>query len=129
MSVSSVTIHQFAVWEDSSLCVMARIKGNLGGNLTQAYLSAITCRVYSATGTLVSSPTVTVASAVYDTLQTTDDDPRWEEDDDGYNFLHVIPASAFATPQIYRVEYKFTPNSGDPFYLVCKIHALNLLQS
>lgn len=126
---SSVTTHQFCVWEDSSLVVMARVLGGLGANITQAYLSSVTCRVYTSSGTLVASPAVTIASSVYDALQETEDDPRWTLDTTGYNFSFTVPASAFPSPGMYRVEFKFTPASGDAFYVVCRINVLNLFQS
>lgn len=106
---------------------MSRVRGNSGSYITQATLSAITCKVYTSSGTLVSSPTVTISSAVYDTLQTSD--ARWTRDSTGFNFLFTVPASAFPSPGLYRVEFKFTPATGDPFHMVVRIHVLNLLQS
>lgn len=128
---ASVTIHSAAIFEDTSLTVMARVKGHSGTNITQASISSITCSVYTdngdETGTLVTSPSVVVSSAVSDTLVT--DDPRWTVDTTGYNFIHTIPSAAFPTPVRHRVEYKFTPASGDPFFLVVKVNVHALFQS
>ncbi len=106
---------------------MSRVKGLSGSYITQASLSAITCKVYNNVGTLVTSPTVTISSSVFDTLQTTDS--RWTRDTTGYNFLFTIPAAAFPSVGLYRVEFKFTPATGDPFHMVVRVHVLNLLQS
>lgn len=121
------TSYSASSYEDQPVTVMSRVRGLSGAYITQASLSAITCKVYNSTGTLVTSPTVTISSAVYDTLQTSD--VRWTRDTTGYNFLFTIPATAFPLPGYYRVEFKFTPSAGDPFHLVVRVHVLNLLQS
>lgn len=125
----AINIYSETIFEDTSLTVMARIKGNAGTNITQASLSSITCRSYDSSDTLVVSPTVTISSSVFDTLQTEDDDPRWTKDSTGYNFAFTIPAAAFPSPQLYRVEFKFTPAVGDPFFLVLRVNAQDILQS
>lgn len=118
-----------AIYEDSPVVVLARITGEDGDPVTQGTLSAITCRVYTYSGTLVVSPAVTVASSVFDTLQTEDDDARWTGDAVGYNFAFTIPAAAFPDPGLYRAEFKFTPSTGDPFFFVVTVHASSLFQS
>src|SRR6187402_145567 len=105
-------INQFVAFEDGGATFMARVLGNAGTAITQATISSITCNVYDMTAPTVAviSPTVTVNSVVFDTLQT---DARWTADTTGYNFLHAMPATAFPTgKRNYKVEYKFTPTSG-----------------
>lgn len=99
---------------------LAHVVGNAGTDITQASLTSITCKVFdesSATpDTAVSSPTITISSAVFDTLQT---DARWSVDDDGYNFRNTIAGSVVAgDARRFRIEYLFTPTSGDAFTLI-----------
>lgn len=107
-----------SVWEDSSLTLMARITGNAGTNITQASLSALTCRVFDSDDDneeILPAPTITIAATVFDTLQTSD--PRWTVDTTGYNFKFTIPAANFPTgPRRVQWQFKFTPTSGDPFF-------------
>ena len=117
------------VWEDEGVVTFARIVSIEGSNVTQASLSSIACAVYDAdaNNTLVASPTVTVASAVFDTLQTSATDPRWSVDSTGYNFRHTLAASNFPEGgRRYLVKYVFTPVSGDNFHLVVRVATMNL---
>lgn len=118
----------FAVtWrEDGSATVLGRLTARNGtgaatgvageGNwLKQADVSTITCAVYdldSATpSTAISTPTVTVSSAVLDTPVTTT--VLWTVDTTGYNFIHDLAATAFPTgSRRYSVEYKVTLTGG-----------------
>ncbi len=99
------------VFEDGSGSLMARVKGVDGDNIVRADITSITCAVFDAGGTSVATPTVVVATSVFDTLQT---DARWSPDIDttGYNFRHDMPATTFTAGGRYTVEYKFTPASG-----------------
>lgn len=54
--------------------------------------------------------TVPPADVLFDDLVT--DDPRWEQDSDGYNFRLLIPAAAIPDVGKYKVEVEFTPVSG-----------------
>lgn len=109
------------VWEDTGLTIMARILGNAGTPITKASLTGITCKIWDRkSGANVATPTVTINDAVYDTLQTAD--PRWTKDDTGYNFLHVIPASALSLPnKRYRAGYKFDPVTEEDFAMAVDI--------
>jgi hypothetical protein len=101
--------------EHSPATVLARVYGLAGTAITQASLSAIACSVYdldSATpNTAVATPTVTIVSSVFDTLQT---GGAWDKDSTGYNFSHTIGKAVFTSGgHRYKAEYKFTPTSGD----------------
>jgi hypothetical protein len=115
-----MNIIQASWWAKSGATQAARIYGNAGTPITQATISSITCKVFDknvSVETPVLTPSITVSSVVFDTLQ--DDDPRWTIDETGYNFLHAIAATAFPTNNhIYRIEYIFTPTSGAVFPLV-----------
>jgi len=117
-------------WEDSSLTVMARIQGEDAANITQATIGSIAAKVFDLNDNnaqVGSTINLTVSSVVFDTLQT---DARWTKDAVGYNFRHTVPASYFPTgDHVYRVEYKFSPSSGDPFFFVVEHTAVNVLSS
>lgn len=117
--ITSRTIIEFDALEDAPVTYIARIRNTIGTVLTQALTSSIACKVYRLSEDddpeLVSEPTVTVASTVFDTLQT---DSIWDIDNTGYNFRHVLPGSIFSAPDtVYRVEYVVTPASGEVFPL------------
>lgn len=40
------------------------------------------------------------------------DDPRWDQDSEGYNFRLMIPSIAIPDVGRYKVEVEFTPVSG-----------------
>lgn len=109
-------------WEDGGATCLARIVGLSGSNITQAVVSSIACTVYDVTGAVsIITPSITVSSVVFDTLQT---DSRWDVDSTGFNFAHALPATAFPTyGHVYRVEYKFAPVSGAAYYVVFEVTA------
>lgn len=118
-----------SVWEDSGCSLMARVLGVDGANITQASISSITYAVHNAdTGAeVVASTSLTVASVVFDTLQT---DSRWHVDSTGYNFRMDAPAASFPTGNTrYHVEVKFTPATGAVFHVVFEVAALQIFRS
>lgn len=119
------------IWEDGGAQCMARVSGQDGAAITQASLSSITCKVFDiSTSTpdgVVATPTVTISTSVFDTLQT---DARWTKDSTGYNFRHSLAASVFATgDHVYRVEYKLAPTSGEAFWLAFELYSKALRTS
>lgn len=116
------------VWEDGGATTLARILGLDGDLIVQADVSTITCLVYDITSAAsIITPTVTVASAVFDTLQT---DARWSVDTTGFNFSYALPATAFPTGEHdYRIEYKFTPASGAAYFVVYQVHSREVYTS
>lgn len=118
------------IWEDSGCSVLARIKNNTGDYITQASLTSISAKVYDSDGALVATLTPSISSSVFDTLQTSSDDSRWTKDSTGFNFRYTLAASNFASGDTtYRVEFIFTPTSGDVFYLICSVRTLSILSS
>lgn len=110
--MGSEALAEFVVNEDGSAVFLARIYG-ADGTFTQAQFGTITRYVKDIrTGTVVSA-TLTVASVVYDTLQT--NAVQWPHST-GYNFRDVIPASAFADARPYRVQYKFAATGAEVFW-------------
>ena len=116
------------VWEDSGATCMARVVGQAGTAVTQASLTSIAYKVFDLDGatpdTATATGTLTVATAVYDTLQTSDS--RWTVDTTGWNFLDTVAAASANLPtgdHRYRVEYVFTPASGQTFRVVFELYA------
>lgn len=109
---SSEAIQEFVANEDGAAVFLARIYG-VDGTFTQSLFGSITRYVKDTRTGQVVSASVTVATSVYDTLQT--NSIQWPFST-GYNFRDVIPASALADGRRYIVQYKFTPSAGEVFW-------------
>ena len=120
------------VLEDSGSVFMARARLASGAYITQAAISTITYRVWDINPTTYTeitagAQTLVVASVVFDALQTAF---PWTKDETGYNFKHEMPAASFPNGKgPYRVEYKVTPVSGQPFFMLFKVAAIEVLTS
>lgn len=120
--------HRFAVTgnEKSDLPILARIKYQ-GRYVLQDDLSAISYNVKNFKGEEPEDDAgigdLTVSESVYDELQT---DDRWKQDTVGYNFQATIPAAALPTSGQHIIEFKFTPVSGSPFWIVVEASLLAL---
>ena len=127
--MASATVTKATAYEDSGAACMARVRDSAGNLIAQGTISTVHYAVYNKrTGaSVVASTSLTVSSVVFNSLQT---DSRWTVDSTGYNFRHNVAASTLsAGDTIYRIEYKFTPTSGEVFHVVFEIHTLNLLGS
>ena len=118
-------IVQQAIWEDGGATCMGRFK--FQGAVTSfliANIASISRAIFDTKAavptTALSTDALTVASTVFDTLQT---DGRWTEDESGYNFRDTIAGSNFASSTVYRVEYWFTSTGGSLFLAVFKLDA------
>ena len=111
---------------------MARIKKASGAYIQQVDISSISLevwRIYPDTrqpGRTAGPTSLTVASVVFDTLQT---GGLWEVDEDGYNFLYEVANSAFNDEGVFRVEARFTPVSGQSFVVKWEVSASRTLVS
>lgn len=117
----SASITVGSVWEDSGVSLMARVLVGDGTAMQQADISSIAYSVYNEADTTsaTSTGTLTVATVVFDALQT---DARWTKDATGYNFRWDVPASILATGgATYRFEIAFTPASGEVFHAVFRV--------
>lgn len=122
--MASATINKARVIENSGAVLLARVVKDSGAAIVQADITSITAKVFSADdGTQISTPTLTVAGCVYDTLQT---DARWSADSIGYNVAISLSGDNWPDAGNYRIEIKFTPASGNPFYVVWDVLALNI---
>lgn len=127
--MSGFPIIKGIAFEDGGAVNLARVTNYTGSNVTQASLTSIHYSVYDLTSSTltVSSTSLTVSGVVYDTLQTS---AIWTLDSTGYNFLHVLPASALPDgDHVYRVDYKFTPSSGEVFWQPFEITTLPIYVS
>ena len=112
-------------FENSGIVYTSRVLKVDGTPVVQSDLTSVTFRVYaidpnnpSDPGTLIVSPTVTVAGSVYNTLQTDPTGNTWT-DDTGWNFRVAVDEAAFPEGNAtYRLEFKFQPVSGSYFYAV-----------
>ncbi len=118
------------VLEDGAALCMARVQGLDAVNITQASLA-----VGGLTGksirmddpTIIIGLTLVITTNIFDALQT---DARWTVDALGYNFRHIVPASALsAGAKQYSVEYIFTDTNGDTFPVVFEITTKPILTS
>ena len=106
--------------EDSEVTFRDRIIDQSGDAIQQADVASIAYRVADVTApsTVVASGSLTVASVVYDTLQTTD----WTADAIGYNFKGTLAGTCFPSGEkVYRVEFTFTMGSGGPLYVLKEV--------
>ena len=115
------------VWEDGGATLMSRIVGNDAANIVQADITSISRVVFVGSTISTAETTPVVADVVFDTLQT---DARWARDSTGYNFREAVLAAVFPDGDtIYRVEYKFTPASGEVFWVVFDCLTVNVRTS
>lgn len=117
-------------WEDEDATFLARLTLN-GSNITQSVISSIQRKIFDLDGptptTATDTTSLTVASAIFNTLQT---DGRWTVDGTGYNFRDNVVASFFPSgDRRYRIEYKFTGSSGEVFFAVFEWHPREVLSS
>lgn len=130
-----------AVWrEDGSATCYARIMARDGTGqsvdgqgkaLTQADLSAITFKTFSDENpnTPINSGTVVIATSIFDTLQTTTDDPVWKFSK-GFNFRHDLGPENFPEGDTtYTVEYKFVTSGGTVGFAVFRGPATGVFTS
>lgn len=116
-------VKQIRIREGDAPKLMARVVGPENTPLTQSLVSSIAWTLYdlrsTTPGTAVDSGSLTVASVIFDSLQTSD--AAWTEDDTGYNFAYQFPADTFAMsssgPGRYRLEIRGTPAAGQKFWV------------
>ena len=115
------------VWEDGGASLMARVVGNAGVNILQADITSINRTVFVGSTISTAATAPVVATVIFDTLQT---DARWKRDSTGYNFREAVLAAVFPDGDaIYRVEYKFTPVSGEVFWVIFDCLTVNVRTS
>ena len=114
---SGSALRCYSVREGSGAVHVARVKGVDAVNMTQASMSTITCKVTNVATAAFTTPAVTIATSVFDTLQT---DSRWTlatpGDTTGYNFrFELAPADIVEGGALYEVRFLGTPAVGNAF--------------
>ncbi len=104
-------IYASDIYEDGTCTLLARVYGASGTAITQATCSSIAYTITDTTNsTVVDSGSLTIASVVYDTLQT---DAIWTRDSTGYNFKWTPAYTSFPTPSVtYAAEALVVTTSG-----------------
>lgn len=110
-------------YEGGSVVVMARCVDSTDANITQAAINSITYTVTNiATGQATpghSGQPLTVSAVVFDSLQS---GSGWSADKNGYNFRHVIGATALPDGDAtYQYEAKLSFTTGDVGFVLAKI--------
>jgi hypothetical protein len=118
------------IFEDSSASFLARIRKANGGLIQQSDINSILVKVFNthaSSVTPVYSDTLVISSVIFNTLQTGE---QWGLDATGYNFIHTVPATAFATPsKNHRVEYKISLTDGGIIWLTADVVVQPVLSS
>ncbi|NQU23631.1 MAG: hypothetical protein HQ567_20300 [Candidatus Nealsonbacteria bacterium] len=121
-------------FKNGSATLLARVVGADGAPITQADVASASYSVYllddrdadaRAAVTGHDGVALSVASIVFNSLQT---DSLWTVDATGYNFRHVLDASANqALPTAgrrYLVEFTLTPNSGQVILVRFRVNVI-----
>jgi hypothetical protein len=108
---------------ESGAVLLARVQDSQGNNLTNATTSGIVVNVYNAETATLSTTLPSQATTIYDTLQSS---AIWTQDAIGYNVSIAVPGSAWPTAATYRVEAIVTPVSGDSYFLLWELYAINV---
>jgi len=127
--MAKATIFKGKCNENSATVLLNRVELASGANAAQADIQSGGIRVKVFNGTteapVGSDYLPAVGNVVYNTLQL---DSRWTQDKTGYNFALPLAGSYFPDGQyVYFVEIKFTPTSGDPFYIIWHLQCQNIL--
>lgn len=127
------TIVHAVVFEDGDAYVLARItKKDASHNkvaIVPADVSTVSRKVLLVSdGSTIIGPTpLTVANVVLSALST---GTIWEVDTTGFNFIDLVPATAYPTGEAeVAVEYKFTLTGGEVFWIVARCTPLPVLTS
>ena len=116
------------VWKGSHAILMARIVDIDNILVNQGGVTGITCQVTQMDNpTNFTQPSVVVASAVFNALQT---DAKWTKDDLGYNFLfEITPDDIPLGEKTYRVEFTVTDINTKISHIVYEITTAPLFKS
>ncbi len=108
---------QCTVLENGSILMMARVDNWSAGYITQAAIVSASYTIYLLDARYPENPdtrtvienhedvALTVASVVFDTLQTTAMDPAWTKDSTGYNFQYQLDVKTNQAFEIAGREY------------------------
>lgn len=115
MSITATPIKAVVV-EDTTTSFLARLVRDDPPDVAyvvQEDLASVSYKVFAGRAE-VADDSLDISDVVYDTLQT---GTLWTPDSTGYNFLAKLPAGHFANPGAHAVEFLFTLDGGDVFFL------------
>ena len=115
------------VIEGVGVPIMARIRHPTTSDyLTQATTTSVTRKIYYR-GTQVGNDAVlTVATVIFDALQTESDNAFWTLDSTGFNFNDVVDDDVFLDgDKVYRAWYHIEPSSGPKIKFAARIHTID----
>lgn len=118
------TTRKFSVYLGSDFTNLQRIEIDRSGErsyVLQSDISTISRKVYHGS-TLINTASVTVSTAVYDTLQT---GTIWTRDTTGYNFKNAVAQSIINAVGTWYVSYTFVLTGGTQFLLWVEIDVTN----
>lgn len=116
------------VYHSSGVILMARLISESEALATQAAISSVKWYSFDLANpsTVVASGTISKTDVIFDTLQ----HAMWSEDATGYNFRHVLPASATPTgDRTYRIEYRIVPTGGERYHVVYELESKAILSA
>lgn len=104
---------QYIVNSAAGWSYLARIKLHTGSDAVQASFSSISRAITDTVTGVVTTDTITIATAVYDTLQS--NASLWSEAGAAvsYNFKDDVAASKTPNRYRYTLQYTFTPSAGE----------------
>jgi hypothetical protein len=126
--MSQAVAHKDRIFEDSSYVAAARITGAAGVNATQASLTSIAWTITETTGVVTppTTGTLTIASVIFDTIQTS----GWDGPLPGYNFRATFAPANWPTPGLtYVLEVIFTFTDGFIAHAVWELEVMALRRS
>ena len=123
--------YDFKVMEDGSAYALARVKKKDSSHnmviVSTSDFSTISRSVYDSTTVVIGPTTLTVADTILNALST---GTIWTIDSTGFNFIDLVPSTAFPTGgTTYRLEYKFTLTGGEIFHLPINATAISVSAS
>lgn len=92
-------------------------------DITQGIFGTISYTVEYQDGTVTANGVaLTVSSVVFNSLQTPATDPDWTVDALGYNFMAILPATAFPNEGDYVVRFDGVPTGFSAFTIAKFYH-------
>ena len=117
------------IYEDGGADFLARVIAPNGNSASSGNTNTITYAVFDLDCDNIANP-VSSGSLALTVLSGLKTDSRWTVDSTGYNFKDSRTPSDFpAGGHTYRVEYLFTPVSGQPFFVCFEVTTVRVYTS
>jgi hypothetical protein len=103
---------------NDDLPIFARIVDQTGNPIS--YIASVGIVVYDLENNATTYTGGGSGGSYVSSLSTT----NWTTDATGYNFLAIVPGSAFSVASTYQVEVTLIPSLGDPLTFTAEVHTL-----